>query len=105
MSIYELSDLLDKSSIPDQDAKNATWKALAVRPDVHFIDETKAPLRNLTMTDVLLVGQGDVRIRAVMQNMNRAAATSKALVTSIESDTQFEVSFDSKRQKSSLLTH
>ena len=49
------------------------------------------------MTDVLLVGQGDVRIRAATQNVNRAAAASNALVTSIESDTELEVSFDSKQ--------
>ncbi|KAH7377482.1 hypothetical protein BKA64DRAFT_750613, partial [Cadophora sp. MPI-SDFR-AT-0126] len=88
ISVKELSDLLDKSLIPNQDAKNATWKALTTRADVQFVDETKAPLRNLTLTDVLVVGQGDVRIRLAMQNALQVAAGSDGPMLSIESDPQ-----------------
>ncbi|KAH7305724.1 hypothetical protein BKA65DRAFT_601915 [Rhexocercosporidium sp. MPI-PUGE-AT-0058] len=86
ISVTELSKLLDDSFIPDPDAKNATWKILMNRNDVRFADESKSPLQALSLTDLLGVGQGDVRIQLVQESGRQVAKPRGNLVTSIESD-------------------
>ncbi|KAG4434121.1 hypothetical protein IFR05_010401 [Cadophora sp. M221] len=82
ISISELAKLLEANT----DAQDTIWETLINKTDVKFVDESKSPLQILSLTNLLRVGQGDVRIRTVQENGHQVAAAGEALATSIESD-------------------
>ncbi|KAH6723674.1 hypothetical protein BKA61DRAFT_586888 [Leptodontidium sp. MPI-SDFR-AT-0119] len=87
LSITKLAKLLDA----DTNAKNTIWETLINRKDVRFVHESKSPLHILSLTNLLGVGQGDVRLRIVQENGHEVPPAREALVTSTESDPHLTV--------------